>query len=94
VPLPSRTAVDLDEWRVTPAYRELAAGEVEFNAANLGEDDHDFSIRQGATQLRTVALAPGESESVRLTLAACVYRLYCSLPDHEAAGMRSNVTVR
>jgi plastocyanin len=93
-PLPSRTGVDLDEWRVTPAYRELAAGEVEFNAANLGEDDHDFSIREDATPLKSVALAPGESASVRVTLAAGVYTLYCSLPSHEGYGMRSKVTVR
>ena len=93
-PLPSRTGVDLDEWRVTPAYRELAAGEVEFNAANLGEDDHDFSIREDATPLKTVALAPGESASVRVTLGAGDYTLYCSLPSHEGYGMRAKVTVR
>ncbi|HET8757726.1 MAG TPA: plastocyanin/azurin family copper-binding protein [Solirubrobacteraceae bacterium] len=93
-PLPSRTTVDLDEWRVTPAYRELAAGEVEFNAANLGEDDHDLSIRQDAAPLKTVALAPGESASVRVTLAAGAYTLYCSLPGHEGNGMRATLTVR
>jgi Copper binding proteins, plastocyanin/azurin family len=93
-PLPSRTAVDLAEWRVTPAYRELAVGEVEFNAANLGEDDHDFSIREDAAPLRTVALAPGESASVRITLDAGVYTLYCSLPSHEGYGMRAKVTIR
>ena len=82
-------------WRVTPAYRELAAGAVEFNASNLGEDDHDFSVRDAdGDNLKTVALAPGQSASVRVTLAAGVYRLYCSLPDHEAAGMRANVTIR
>jgi Copper binding proteins, plastocyanin/azurin family len=93
-PLPWRTAVDLDEWRVTPAYRELAAGEVEFNAANLGEDDHDFSIREDATPLRSVFLAPGASASVRVTLDPGVYTLYCSLPSHEGYGMRARVTVR
>jgi len=93
-PLPSRTSVDLDEWRVSPAYRELAAGEVEFNAANLGEDDHDFSIREDATPLRTVALAPGESASVRVTLDAGDYTLYCSLPSHEGYGMRAKIAVR
>jgi hypothetical protein len=94
-PLPSRTAVDLAEWRVSPAYRELAAGEVELNAANLGEDDHDLSIRDATdAKLETVALAPGQSASVRLTLAAGSYTLYCSLPGHEAAGMRAKVTVR
>jgi copper binding plastocyanin/azurin family protein len=93
-PLPSRTGVDLDEWRVTPAYRVLAAGEVEFNAANLGEDDHDFSIREDATPLGSVFLAPGASASVRITLAAGEYTLYCSLPSHEGYGMRTKITVR
>jgi plastocyanin len=94
-PLPSRTGVDLDEWRVTPAYRALQAGEVEFNVANLGEDDHDFSVRDDAgTPLKTVPLAPGQSASVRVTLAAGVYTLYCSLPTHEGQGMRAKLTVR
>jgi len=93
-PLPSRTSVDLDEWRVSSAYRTLAAGTVEFNAANVGEDDHDFSIRRDATPLRSVFLAPGDSASVRVTLAAGEYTLYCSLPSHEGYGMRTKVTVR
>jgi plastocyanin len=94
-PLPSRTSVDLDEWRVTPAYRELRAGEVEFNAANLGEDDHDFSVRDAAdANLETVELAPGQNASVRLTLAAGAYTLYCSLPGHEGLGMVADVTIR
>jgi Copper binding proteins, plastocyanin/azurin family len=94
-PLPSRTAVDLTEWRVTPSYLELRAGEVEFNAANLGEDDHDFSVRDAAAaRLATVDLGPGQSDTVRLALAAGVYTLYCSLPTHEEMGMRADVTVR
>jgi plastocyanin len=93
--LPSRTGVDLDEWRVTPSYRELRAGEVEFNAANLGEDDHDFSVRDAnGTNLTTTALSPGGTATVRLTLVPAVYTLYCSLPDHEELGMKSKVTVR
>ncbi len=88
-PLPSRTGVDLTEWRVTPSYLELRAGEVEFNPANLGEDDHDFSVRDAAAALLvTVPLGPGQSDSVRLTLRAGVYTLYCSLPGHEELGMR------
>jgi uncharacterized cupredoxin-like copper-binding protein len=65
-----------------------------FNAANLGEDDHDFSIRRDATPLRSVFLAPGDSASVRVTLAAGEYTLYCSLPSHEGYGMRAKINVR
>jgi uncharacterized cupredoxin-like copper-binding protein len=81
-------------WRVTPAYRTLRAGPIEFNATNLGMDDHDFSVRQGGPTLASVALLPGQSESVRLTLAAGTYRLFCSLPGHEQVGMKADITVR
>lgn len=97
--LPSRTSVDLTDddengWKVTPAYRVLKAGPVEFNATNLGMDDHDFTVRRGGTELGTVFLAPGASDALRLTLAAGTYTLFCSLPTHEGLGMRADVTVR
>ena len=93
--LPSRTGVDLTEFRVRPSYRELKAGEVEFNAANLGEDEHDFSVRDGVgTVLANEVVLPGEDVTVRLSLAPAVYTLYCSIDDHEIQGMRSDITVR
>jgi plastocyanin len=96
---PSRTSVDLtdddaDGWKVTPAYRTLAAGTVEFNASNLGMDDHDFSVRIGGTVLTTVPLMPGESGTARLVTGPGVYTLFCSLPTHEQLGMRTDVTIR
>jgi hypothetical protein len=93
--LPSRTGVDLTEWRVTPAYRELRAGEVEFHAANLGEDDHDLSVRDGAgTVLANEVVLVGDSVTVRIDLEPAVYTLFCSLPDHEDRGMRADITIR
>jgi hypothetical protein len=93
--LPSRTGVDLTEWRVTPSYRELRAGEVEFNATNLGEDEHDFSLRDGAGTVRAnEVVLPGDSVTVRLSLAPAAYTLFCSIDDHEQQGMRSEITVR
>jgi plastocyanin len=93
---PSRTSVDLDEWRVTPSYRTLAAGTVEFNAANLGEDDHDFSVRAGDVNLVTLPLPleEGGTGTVRLVMGPGTYTLYCSLPTHEEMGMKTDVTVR
>jgi plastocyanin len=91
---PSRTAVDLDEWRVTPSYRTLAAGTVEFNAFNFGEDDHDFSVRAGDTNLATLELKPGDGGTVRLVMGPGSYTLYCSLPTHEDLGMKAEVMIR
>jgi plastocyanin len=94
---PRRTNVDLtdtNEWSVRPSYRTLAAGSIDFNANNLGEDDHDLSVRRGTNVLGKLPLAPGESATLTVTLAAGSYVLFCSLPDHEEAGMRANITVR
>ena len=94
---PSRTGVDLvdgEEWTVRPSYRILAAGRIDFVATNVGEDDHDLSVRRNTTVLGRLPLAPGESETLSLDLAAGSYTLFCSLPDHEEAGMRANISVR
>ena len=77
-----------------PSYRILAAGRIEFVATNVGEDDHDLSVRRGTDVLGRLPLAPGESDTLTLDLAAGSYTLFCSLPDHEEAGMRANISVR
>ena len=94
---PSRTGVDLvdgEEWTVRPSYSILAAGRIDFVATNVGEDDHDLSVRRNTTVLGRLPLAPGESDTLTLDLAAGSYTLFCSLPDHEEAGMRANISVR
>ena len=94
---PSRTGVDLvdgEEWAVRPSYRILAAGRIDFVATNVGEDDHDLSVRRDTTVLGRLPVAPGESDTLTLDLAAGSYTLFCSLPDHEEAGMRANISVR
>jgi uncharacterized cupredoxin-like copper-binding protein len=94
VTYPSRTGVELLEWRVRPAFRTLAAGRVEFDAANQGEDDHNLSVRAGGTEYGHVDLAPGEEGALVLQLAPGTYTLYCSLTGHEEQGMRTDISVR
>ena len=77
-----------------PSYRILAAGRIDFVTTNVGEDDHDLSVRQGARVFGGLALAPGDSDTLTLELAAGTYTLYCSLTGHEDAGMRANISVR
>jgi plastocyanin len=91
---PKRTNVDLDEWFVRPSYRTLAAGPIDFNANNKGEDDHNLAVRGGGREYGKLDVPPGESDVLTLTLGAGSYTLYCSLPDHEAAGMSANINVR
>jgi plastocyanin len=94
VTYPARTGVDLDEWAVRSSYRTLSAGRIEFNAINVGEDDHNVAVRGGAHTFGQLDLSPGEDGTLTLTLAAGTYVLYCSLTGHEEAGMRTEVTVK
>ncbi|HEY6888741.1 MAG TPA: sulfocyanin-like copper-binding protein [Solirubrobacter sp.] len=91
---PARTGVDLSEWTIRPTYRTLATGRVVFNAANLGEDDHNLSVRSGATEYGKVDLSPGDTDSLVLQLPPGTYTLYCSLQGHEEQGMRADIIVR
>ncbi|HET6551288.1 MAG TPA: hypothetical protein VFG79_22670 [Solirubrobacter sp.] len=91
---PRRTAVDLLEWDVRSSYPVLAAGRVTFNAKNLGEDDHNLSVRGGGRDYGGVDLAPGDTAALSLELPPGTYTLYCPLPDHEAAGMRTEIRIR
>ena len=42
----------------------------------------------------TPDLAPGDVGTLTITLGLGAYTLYCSLPDHEAAGMKATINVR
>ncbi len=67
-----------------------------FNAHNLGEDPHDLAIRSpGRRVLKKLrVLLPGERATLtyRFTMRGS-YRLICTLPEHEARGMRATVRV-
>ena len=91
---PKRTGVDLDEWVVRSSYRTLAAGSIDFNAANLGEDDHNLSVRGGGKEYGRIDLAPGDADTLRITLTPGTYTLYCSLVGHEEQGMHTDISVR
>ncbi len=88
---PSRSRVVLDEWTVQSSYIVMKAGPLEFNVDNVGEDDHNLSIK-GRDD--TVAVPPGESAQLNVTLDPGTYTLYCSLPEHEGRGMRTTLTVK
>jgi uncharacterized cupredoxin-like copper-binding protein len=91
--LPSRSKVVLDDdpYKVQSAYVTMQAGPLEFNVVNVGMDDHNLSIKGRAD---SEFVAAGGEGRLDVTLPAGTYRLYCSLPGHEQAGMWTNLVVR
>jgi uncharacterized cupredoxin-like copper-binding protein len=92
-PYPSRSRVVLDDdpYKVQSAYLTMQAGPLEFNVVNVGMDDHNLSIKGRAD---TEFVPAGGEGQLQVTLPAGTYRLYCSLPGHEQAGMWTTLVVR
>lgn len=53
--------VELDEWRVSPDVDSVAAGAIEFELTNVGEDEHEFAVARAKS---AAALPLAEDETV------------------------------
>ena len=94
----SSTAVGvrLDEFTVAAYRKHVPAGTVRFNVTNAGEDPHDLAVRDGRRRIvaRLRELAPGERATLRVRLRRTgVYRLLCTIADHEERGMLTRVRI-
>jgi plastocyanin len=89
---------DTPDYSLVPTHTQFRAGSVTFNGQNFGMDPHNLTIRpDGGQPIDSVALPAdmgAESRALTVTLTPGSYVLYCSLPGHEAAGMRFAITVR
>ena len=108
--LPSRVAVGLKEFTVTPSAHVAKAGKVTFAVRNGGKVTHEFVVLQtnkpaGALMKgaradetgnvgETGDLAPGAAKTFSIKLKPGHYALICNLPGHYAAGQHTDFTVR
>ena len=83
-------AVSESEFKID-AKTQLAAGDITFHVTNDGKIPHDLAIK--GQNKRTKLIPPGASADLSVTLKAGTYELYCSVPGHEQAGMKLNITV-
>jgi plastocyanin len=96
VAAPSRVLVEATEFRFTLSRTTIKPGPAVIQLAIRGEDPHDLRIRRiGAAQAASVPeTLPGGVAEWRGTVKRGRYELYCSLPGHKKAGMRTVLTVR
>jgi plastocyanin len=95
---PSGTAVGigLSEWEVALYRPQVPVGKVRFNITNLGEDGHDFAVRNraGRVLLKVPELPSGGQTTARFRFRSKGrYVLYCALEGHEDAGMKARLRV-
>ena len=96
---PSRLLVGGDEFRLTLSRTSVKAGRVLIQLQNRGEDDHDLRLQRVTTRpdapvARWAETPPGQLTELTVRVRRGRYRLWCSLPGHEEAGMRATLRVR
>ena len=90
-PAATKVPVSEVEFKITLASTNFKAGEITFEAKNDGKIPHDLAVK--GTSDKTKLIPPGGSAELKVTLTPGKYELYCTVPGHEAAGMRLNITV-
>jgi plastocyanin len=93
--------VGLREFRVALYRSRVLPGRVRLNLENLGEDGHDLRVigptgGSAASVVRGTSpeVKPGARYTLKVTLKRRgLYRLVCTLADHEARGMVARLRV-
>jgi len=90
-PAATKVPVSETEFKIVAGSTDLKAGEITFEAKNDGKLPHDLAIKE--TGDKTKLIPVGGTAELKVTLKAGKYELYCTVPGHEAAGMKLNITV-
>jgi uncharacterized cupredoxin-like copper-binding protein len=98
-PAPAQTAaaqaapVEIDAFDIYFEPKQVtipANTDVTINLPNKGVSAHDFSIDALGI---SVALPPGQTQSVTINAPAGTYEFYCNVPGHKEAGMVGTLIV-
>lgn len=91
---PARVMVEAREFSLTLSRPVMASGPAIVQLVVRGEDGHDLAIAGDGRVRRIAETRPGRTADWRGSLKPGRYRLFCSVPGHEAAGMRATLRVR
>lgn len=79
------------EFKIALPSTDFKAGKITFQAKNEGKIEHDLAVKE--TGDKTKLIPPGGTAELTVTLQPGKYELYCTVPGHEAAGMKIEITV-
>ena len=93
---PARVQVAATEFDFALSRASIRSGRALVELANYGEDPHDLRMqRVGGKRIYTLGVvAPGESNVLAANLLPGRFRLWCSIADHRARGMRATLIVK
>jgi mono/diheme cytochrome c family protein len=70
------------------------AGALMLLMGNPASIQHDISVKGGGVNKQGPRVGKGGTSKVSITLKAGKYEFYCSVPGHEAGGMKGTLTVK
>jgi len=90
---PAASAVDVteSEFKIALPSSELKAGKITLRVKNEGKIPHDLAVK--GMDAKTKLIPAGGSAELTVTLKPGSYELWCTVPGHEAAGMKLDITV-
>ena len=79
------------EFKIALPSTRLQTGRITFDVENAGNLPHDLAIK--GMEQKTKLIPAGGSDTLTVTLEPGTYELWCTVPGHEAAGMKLEITV-
>jgi uncharacterized cupredoxin-like copper-binding protein len=79
------------EFKIALPSTDLKAGTITFDVKNDGKIPHDLAVKE--TGDKTPLIQPDGSAKLTVDLKPGTYELLCTVPGHEAAGMKTSITV-
>ena len=91
---PKTVAVTESEFKIQLPSDHVAPGKYTFDLTNKGHIGHDLVIDgPGVSDAKTPVIDGGKTAVLAVDLKSGTYKLYCSVPGHEQAGMKVELKV-
>jgi uncharacterized cupredoxin-like copper-binding protein len=89
----STVTVSETEFKLNLSAPQAKAGAVTVQVKNDGSTDHALEIKTPTGEVKTAAIAPGKTATLKANLTPGTYEMYCPIDGHRAKGMQASVVV-
>jgi plastocyanin len=91
---PKSVPVTESEFKIELPSTSLSPGSYTFDLTNKGQVGHDLVVDgPGVSEEKTPVIGSGKTAKLTVNLKSGTYKLYCSVPGHEQAGMKLELKV-
>ena len=82
------------EFFIKLSSTEVEAGKIRFRVSNTGKVPHNFVVKTPGGVKKTPTFGGGKTAKLEVDLKPGKYEVFCSVPGHEPAGMKAQLSVK